>query len=524
MPIHGASNVCVSRAILSVADRRRKWLGRFLTVLAGLLLALGHAPFSIPIGVVMGLPVLAGLLLRAKTPWGGFRLGWLAGTAYFAGSMFWIVEPFFVEPEVFGWLAPIAITLLSVGLALFWAVGFGVAARVHGAIRLLLLVVTLTLTEFARAHIFTGFPWGLLAYVWSETPVFQLLAWIGPHGLGMATLAVGVIPMMLPWRLARGVVLGLGVGAMWFAGIAIAPKEDVALRDVTLRLVQPNATQHLKWHPDHMARFFQRGLALSQGDGSAVDAVIWPETSIPFRWGQSDQGAQMMRDAMGGAQFIGGVQRPENGAMYNSMVHLDGAGQTQAIYDKSHLVPFGEYIPFAGLAAKFGIFGMADVNQMGFAAGNGPRVIDVDGLPSYLPMICYEAIFPGLAQVKGQRPEWLLHLTNDAWYGEFSGPYQHLVQSRARAIEQGLPVVRTANTGVSGMIDPYGRVIASLPLNTDGYIDVQLPEPLPATFYSKWGEVPWWYFALFLIAIVIMVGHRQAVQKDHGNFAVGNND
>ena len=507
-----------------MASRQRKWLGRGLTVFAGLVLALGHAPFSLPIGVVLGLPVLAALLMRAPTAWGGFRLGWLAGTTYFAGSMFWIVEPFFVEPEVFGWLAPFAIVLLSGGLALFWGAAFGFAARLNGVARLVAVVVFLTLAEFVRSHIFTGFPWGLIGYVWSETPVFYLLAWLGPHGLGLITVAIGVLPMALRWRYLRSGVLVIGLVALWGAGLSVQPKGEAAMRDVTLRFVQPNAPQHLKWHPDHIGTFFQRGLTLSREDNAKVDAVIWPETAVGFRWGTNVQGLELLRGAIGDAQFIGGVQRPEDGRMYNSMVHLDATGAEAAIYDKSHLVPFGEYIPFASLAARFGIFGMADVNQMGFAAGDGPRVITVEGLPPYLPMICYEAIFPGLAQAKGQRPDWLLHLTNDAWYGEFSGPYQHLVQARARAIEQGLPVARAANTGVSGMIDPYGRVVASIPLNTEGYLDVALPEALPPTFYSRWGELPWWYAALVLIGAVIMIGHRQAMRENHDEPLDGIND
>ena len=269
----------------------------------------------------------------------------------------------------------------------------------------------------------------------------------------------------------------------------LEPNGPSPTRDVTLRLVQPNAPQHLKWHPDHIRGFFERGLTLSKGDGAAVDAVIWPETALPFRFDPAVQGMDMLRDAVDGTHFVGGVQRIVEGAAYNSMVHLDGTGALAAVYDKSHLVPFGEYVPFASVAARFGIFGMADVGQMGFAAGDGPKIVAVDGLPAYLPMICYEAIFPGLAQVKGARPEWLLHLTNDAWYGEFSGPYQHLVQARARAIEQGLPVARAANTGVSGMIDPYGRIVTSIPLNRHGYLDVSLPEALPATIYSRWGEI-----------------------------------
>lgn len=486
-----------------------KWFRWFLTCLAGLLLALGHAPFSVPIGVVLGLPILAGLLLWQSTAWGGFRLGWLAGTAYFAGSMFWIVEPFFVEPEIFGWLAPFVIFLLSVGLSLFWAVGFGIAALGNKTARLVLLVGALTLSEFARAHVLTGFPWGLLAYIWSETSVFYLLAWVGPHGLGMITVALGVLPMAptQPWL--RAGLMVIGAAALWLTALQLAPKGDVPLRDVTVRIVQINAPQHLKWHPDYKEQFFQRGLALSRGDGEPVDVVVWPETSLPFRWGSNDHVLKSLRTSISAAHFIGGVQRFGAEKMYNSMVHLDASDQELAIYDKTHLVPLGEYIPFADFVAQFGIFGFADVSRMGFAPGIGPRVISTEDLPPYLPLICYEAIFPGLAQIKGQRPEWLLHLTNDAWFGEFSGPYQHLVQTRARAIEQGLPVARAANTGVSGMIDPYGRVIAFIPLNTADFLDAQLPEPLPPTVYSRWGESLWLYLALLLMCVIYVLNRRQ---------------
>jgi apolipoprotein N-acyltransferase len=187
-------------------------------------------------------------------------------------------------------------------------------------------------------------------------------------------------------------------------------------------------------------------------------------------------------------------------------MHLDAGGQVIATYNKHQLVPFGEYIPLGELAAQFGIHGMAARDDVGFAAGQGSPIIAVDGLPAYLAMICYEAIFPGLAQTVGVRPKWLLHLTNDAWFGNFSGPYQHLVQTRARAIEQGLPVARAANTGVSAMIDPYGRLVAALPLNTDGFLDVGLPVAAPETLYYRWGEAIW---LLFAAVLSIFIAGRQ---------------
>lgn len=477
-----------------------KWQLRALVLCAGLLLALGQAPFSFPIGVVVGLPVLGGLLLRTADWRTGFRLGWLAGTAYFAGSMFWIVEPFFVEPEIYGWMAPFALLFLAVGLGLFWGLGFGLAARCNGKARLVALVASLTLAEFLRAHVFTGFPWGLLAYVWSETPVFQLLAYIGPHGLGMVTVAIGVLPLIWSNRWLRGVTLLATLLAAWGLGAARLPDDPPPLRDVTLRLVQPNAEQRLKWHPDHVARFFQRSLSLSAGYDAPVDVVIWPETALPFAYGEHPRGMEMVRAAVPDMQFIGGIQRPDGLELYNTLIHLDRNGDVAATYDKHHLVPFGEYVPLADLAARFGIYGMAAQDGTGFAAGEGPRIIDLPGVPPYLPMICYEAIFPGYAQMQGQRPEWLLHITNDAWFGSFSGPYQHLVQSRARAVEQGLPLARAANTGVSAMIGPYGQVLQALALNTDGFVDVRLPEPLAPTPYSRFGERMWLALALLLLA------------------------
>ena len=186
-------------------------------------------------------------------------------------------------------------------------------------------------------------------------------------------------------------------------------------------------------------------------------------------------------------------------------------GVVAQTYDKQHLVPFGEYVPLAELAAQFGIYGMAAKDGIGFAAGTGSRLVDVAGVPPYIPLICYEAIFPALAQVDGPRPEWLVHITNDAWFGNFSGPYQHLVQARARAIEQGLPVARAANTGVSAMIDPYGRIVQALALNTDGFMDVQLPEAAPVTVYSRYGE--WIWVLMAALAVMIVAYGRQPVAR-----------
>ncbi|MGB0440634.1 MAG: apolipoprotein N-acyltransferase, partial [Paracoccaceae bacterium] len=281
--------------------------------------------------------------------------------------------------------------------------------------------------------------------------------------------------------------------------------------EIKVSMIQGNIAQQEKWLPQLRSVHIQKHLDLMAEHMAEADLVIWPETSLPFSYGSHPQGMALLRDAMNGAQFIGGIQRRDDVLLFNTLMHLDGAGDVAQLYDKQHLVPFGEYVPLADLAAQFGIYGMAAKDGMGFAAGIGPRVIAVDGVPPYVPLICYEAIFPALAQVKGPRPEWLVHITNDAWFGNFSGPYQHLVQAQARAIEQGLPVARAANTGISAMIDPYGRIVQALALNTDGFMDVQLPVAAPVTLYSRYGE--WIWIVLAGLALAIVAYGRQPVAR-----------
>lgn len=475
-------------------------------ILCGLVMALGQAPLSFPFGMLLALPTLGWLFLNHQSRKGAFLTGWWAGCGYFAASTFWIVEPFFVQPEIFGWMAPFALTFMAAGLALFWGGGFLFAsfAQVKPIYRLAALAVAWTAFEFARAHILTGFPWGLLAYTWSETPVFQLLAYIGPHGLGLLTLLIGFLPLVIRKNFwfsgSYSIVL---IAALWLAGQARIP-DTPETSETTIRLLQPNAPQHLKWRGDMVDVFFKRMLKMTAAPAAhRPDLVVWPETSIPYPLDGESLALQLVSQAAGPTtQVMAGIQRHQDNRVYNSMVYLDQAGGILAVYDKHHLVPFGEYIPLGWLLTRFGIRGLADSDGNGFAAGTGTRVIKASGLPDFLPLICYEAIFPGLSQLDDERPKWLLHITNDAWFGNFSGPFQHLVQVRARAIEQGLPVARSANTGISAMIDPYGQMVKQLPLNTAGFLDAKLPLPLPATLYSKWGEVTWILIALLIGAIV----------------------
>jgi apolipoprotein N-acyltransferase len=462
----------------------------------GAILALGQPPVSLPVVVFLVLPVLFRLLEATPGPRAAFALGWAAGLGHFAAALFWIVEPFLVDVPRHGWMAPFALAFMAGGLALFWALPFALARGLapQGPQRMLALAAAWTLAEFTRSHVLTGFPWALMAQVWIETPVAQTLAVIGPHGLGLATLLAALAPAAFGWRGLA--VAGAFVAAAWTFGAArLAMPVPARPEPIVVRLVQPNAPQRLKWRADMQEEFYRRHLALTAAPAEPMPAVtIWSETAVPFVLGYADDlQAEVAASAPGGPVILG-IQRldagPDHENWFNSLAVLGPDGQPWAVYDKHHLVPFGEYIPLAGAIARLGIPRLTTLTARGFTPGPGPQLVTVPGLPPFLPLICYEAIFPHAMQAPGGRAEWMVQVTNDAWFGELAGPYQHLTQARARAIEQGLPLARAANTGVSAMIDPFGRVTAELPLGKAGQVDAVLPPALAPTTYARVGDYP----------------------------------
>ena len=490
--------------VRAVAGWRRLALG----ILAGMALAGAQAPLSWPILLFVGLPVLLWLLDGCRGGLAGAALGWAAGLGYFATDLFWIVEPFMVDAERFGWMAPFALGGMAGGLALFWAAAFGLSRAIWSPrpSRVLVLAALWTFAEFARAHVLTGFPWGLQAYAWIETPVMQTAALFGPHLLGFLTLVAGLSLGLGTWRGAA--VAAVLVAAGWGYGAArlAAPAPERA-EPLIVRIVQPNARQEEKWLPGKDAEFFGRLLELSRAPADPMpDVTLWPETAVSFVL-DYDPGAQALAAAAPGpdGRLVLGIRRvetwPQGQVWFNSLAVLAPDGTEQGIYDKHHLVPFGEYIPKAGLVARLGIPGLETLTGGGFSPGPGPRIVAPPGLPPFLPLICYEAIFPDEARAPEGRPEWIVQLTNDAWFGEVSGPYQHFAQARARAIEQGLPVARAANTGISAMIDARGVVVESLGLGRAGYIDAALPGALPPTLYFRLGDWP----GLSMIAFILLL-------------------
>jgi apolipoprotein N-acyltransferase len=483
----------------------------FPDLILGALAALGLAPFGIWGATVAALGLLIWRLARAR-PIAAFWHALAAGTGWFALGLVWIVEPFLVQPEVHGWMAPFALALMALGGALFWALPTWIAARLarDWRRRALAIAAALALSDWLRGWIFTGFPWALTGHVWIDTPVAQAAAWTGAIGLSAMTLGLAALPTLL-WRPTAprlaGILPGTAltaalIAAFWAGGLARLAAPLPPDQPTQLRIVQPNAAQHLKWDPDYAALFFRRLLDLSAEPGPR-DLVIWPETAVNFLLEQADEVLPVMSEAAG-APLIMGIQRREDARFYNSLVSIAPGGQVTRIYDKFHLVPFGEYIPFGDAMARIGITAFAAQQGNGYSAGPGPQLLSVAGAPDFQPLICYEAIFPRHLRSLDTRPGWLLQATNDAWFGDISGPYQHLAQARLRAIETGLPMIRAANTGVSAVIDARGRIRASLPLNEAGKIDAPLPGALPPTAWLTTGDWP----VVVLLALLLVATFR----------------
>lgn len=517
-----------------VFARIRGWAGRragtprgrlLLAALCGVGLTLAQPPLGLWPLVFLCVPTLAWLALARAPRSEAFRIGWTAGAAFFATGLWWIAEAFLVDVARHGWMAPFAIAGLAAGLGLFWGLPAWIARRLAEATGARGLAATLgfagawTLAEFARAHVLTGFPWALPAYAFAKTALAQTHALFGPHMLGFLALAFASA-LAAPWlgpaapapdgprprlrpdfaAVAAAALLALALGFGWgFWRLAGAPENPAPPSAPIVRLVQPNVAQTAKWDADEVPRNFARLRALSAPEPGrpAPDVVIWPETAVPWILEREPAAREAIAASARGATTLVGARRIVNDATgaptwRNSLLAIAPSGEIAGAYDKRHLVPFGEYLPFFELMSSLGL-GPLVGESGGFAAGDGPGLMQAGRLPAFAPQVCYETIFPhempGAAPA--ERPRWMVQITNDAWFGDSSGPRQHFEQARLRAIEQGLPLARAANTGISAMIDPWGRVTARLGLLETGAIQAPLPTALPPTPYARSGDLPW---------------------------------
>ncbi len=478
-----------------------------LAAILGVAAACGLAPLGYWPITLISLVLIAPLYLTSETGRRAALLGWVFATGYFAHALSWIVEPFLVDAERHAWMAPFALIFMSGGLALFWALAFGIAKRIGGSpiLQAMSLSVVLSLAEFARGYVLTGFPWAGIAQIWVDTPFAQLLSLVGPYGLGaltlLATLTLGAALFSSQSRRNLAVSIASTVGCLVLALVYSASRPPIVSSGHIVRLTQPNAPQHQKWDPAYAPLFFARQLEFTAAE-PRPDLIVWPESSVPAWLDSAQPYLAAIGEAAQGTPVFLGIQRAEGQQIYNSMIYLDEEGQRVGLYDKHHLAPFGEYVPFGDVMARFGIHGMAATTGNGFSAGPGAALMDAGPLGRALPLICYEAVFTQDVLAAPDRADFLLQITNDAWFGTRSGPYQHLAQAQMRAIEQGLPMMRSANTGVSAMIDPLGRITESLPLGQAGFIDAELPSAQSATIYSRIGDNPVLLTLLALLALL----------------------
>ena len=515
------------------------WRRCLIACAAGALSALAMAPFNAWPVLFLTFPTLVWLIDGAGVGrWGGVTVaaltGWCFGFGYFVASLYWIGFAFLVDAPTFGWLLPFAVIGLPALLAVFTAFGVALARAlwVRGALRIVALGVALTASEWLRGHVLTGFPWNAFGYALTvPLALAQSASLVGLWGLTFiavtvfaspATLADDRTDIRLPWLpLALGIVVLVGLGG--FGALRLHRIPTRLVDKVHLRIMQPNLQQDVRFNYAARQEVMSRYIALSSRDSGPnapgmkdVTHLIWPESPFPFLLTrEADALAQITQLLPQNAVLITGairlaepVERTDPHA-YNSIYVIDHSGSIVGLYDKVHLVPFGEYLPFERALERLGLQVLTK-QRGGFLAGDRRRLIDVPGAPVALPLICYEIIFPGDIVPPGQRPGWIVNVTNDGWFGISSGPYQHLAQAQFRTIEQGLPLVRAANTGISAVIDPVGRIINSLPLGHEGVIDSPLPRPIPPPLYARVGDAP----AAVMVALALVVVVRRRLRSD----------
>ena len=477
--------------------------------------------------------------------------GFWFGFGYFLTGLYWTAEAFLVEPWRHGWLIPFVLTFLPGGMALFYAAAAVLAMLLWrpGAARVFALAIAFGLAEFARGHVLTGLPWNLVGYGLAATlPTMQMASIFGVYALSLLAVLLFASPFAI-WapqgsKLARPqstalvallFSVGLALGAVW--GEARLASADSAATGVRLRIVQANIDQANKWRPENSLEIFNTYLDLTKSGGGngglrGISLVVWPETAVPFLLADSSEALGEIGDVLpdGTTLLVGSGrivdERDAQGRLstervYNSLLVVGDKGEILGSYDKIHLVPFGEYLPFQDLMESLGFLQLTGIRG-GFSAGTGPRLLSIPGAPLARPLICYEIIFPDEVADTPQRPGWLLNVTNDAWFGTSAGPHQHFHQAELRAVEQGLPVVRAANTGISAIIDPYGRVLAELGLNKEGVVDGTLPQALPPTPFLRFGrriELAVLAFALLGWAVIFLLGANQSGPTHNEGFA-----
>lgn len=501
------------------------WKRALLAFLAGAIAVLAQAPYDFFAAGFVSFPVLVWLLdgavadrpagfLRRLKP--AFATGWWFGFGYFLAGLWWIGGALLVEADSFAWALPFAVVGIPLILSFFY--GFAAAlARLlwsDGIGRIFALALAFGLTEWLRTFLFTGFPWNPIGFAMMPVPLFmQSVTVVGVMGMNVLAVFVFAVPALLADR--RNLRLGAALAALLVAAHAgfgyyrlsrPAPSAD---KTINVRIVQPNIDLSEKWDGRVRDRIFASMLELSREapkpGARKPDLIVWPETSVPFLFTERPDALVALGEVLDDGQMLmAGVVREEGGSgsdplYYNSVVSINDKGEIVDAIDKVHLVPFGEYIPFADLMARVGLTQLV-AGPMNFAAGANRHPLALPGGLKATAFICYEIIFPGMVAVDAASSQIMVNVTNDAWFGDTPGPYQHFRQSQIRAVENGMPVLRAANTGISGIIDPSGRVVDALAMNVRGTIDFSLPVATSAAALMPLSRVNG-FLIMFFVAV-----------------------
>lgn len=517
------------------------WRRALVAFLAGMLAVLGQAPYDFSAACFISFPVLIWLLDgttgdRSSSRIGrlkpAFAVGWWFGFGYFLGGLWWIGTALLVEAESFAWALPFAMVGIPLLLAFFYGFAAAVARTMwsSGIGRIAALAVGFALAEWLRGFIFTGFPWNAIGYAaMPVTMLMQSVSVVGMDGMNALAVFTFALPALLVDKSGRR------AGAALLAGLLIAhagfgyyrltravPEID---DHISVRIVQPNIDLTEKWDKDVRDRIFASLLALSSrapaGEGERPQLIIWPETSVPFLFTDRPDALTAIGEMLQEGQLLlAGIVREEAASgpgtrtrYYNSIVAINDRGEIVDAVDKVHLVPFGEYIPFADLFAAFGVEQLV-AGPMNFEAGSHRKDIELPGGAKAAPFICYEVIFPGLVARDSAAAQIMINVTNDAWFGNTAGPYQHFRQAQIRSVENGLPLLRAANTGVSGIVEQHGIVVDALAVNAQGVIDARLPVYLAETIDYDHRRIIGIIVVLLLVTAALVVNVRQSLQSN----------
>jgi len=521
------------------------WRRRGIAFVGGAAGALALPPVDFPLALIapmtLAVWLIDGAVDRAESGgqfWASLRAafgaGWWWGFGYFVAGLWWLGSAFLVDADKFAWALPFGVLGLPAGLALFPAFGFALARLIWrpDATRVLALAVALGFSEWLRCVALTGFPWNEFGMaLGANLELAQIASIVGLHGLTLLAVAIFAAPATLwtetrrrwtPTALAIVVLAAIFGFGLW----RLAAPASATLPNVKMRLMQPNVSQGSDFSPDNGQAIVQEYLALSDRATSPktssvadVTHLIWPESAFPFLLARDGAALAAISEFLrGGTTLVTGAARlDENDRSdgrrhyFNSILTLDRRGLLPERYDKRHLVPFGEYLPFGRWFERFGVTQFVHMPG-GFDPGTGDDRLHVPGLPTARALICYEAIFPNERGEKLDDPDpprWMLNVTDDAWFGLTAGPYQHFAEARLRAIETGLPLVRAANTGISAVVDGRGRILAEARLGAEAVVDSALPEPLAPTWQRLWGSSTAGWIALFFLAVVGFARRRR---------------